>query len=163
MKDVILVLRSWSDYLITVRFVSYSNITNQFPVYVVEFIQSPGWKYVVSKKNPLRIYNGISAEENNDTYMVSWIAAIGNVSEDEGITLKETKDGEQQVFDQFIKADASNDSMENMVSNIGVGFSNPLGSLKEDGWIRVYDEETGNLVNSPFNNYVTFTVVGNCV
>ena len=132
---------------IIITFSTTNGAIAKFDVYVGEFIQSPGWKYVVSKKNPLRIYNGISAEENNDTYMVSWIAAIGNVSEDEGITLKETKDGEQQVFDQFIKADASNDSMENMVSNIGVGFSNPLGSLKEDGWIRVYDEETGNLVH----------------
>ena len=132
---------------IIITFSTTNGAIAKFDVYVGEFIQSPGWKYVVSKKNPLRIYNGISAEENNDTYMVSWIAAIGNVSEDEGITLKETKDGEQQVFDQFIKADASNDSMENMVTNIGVGFSNPLGSLKEDGWIRVYDEETGNLVH----------------
>ena len=119
----------------------------RFDVYVGKRINYPSYEYIVSKEKPLKIYNDISDEESDDTYMVKWLAAIGNVSGDQGITLKETENGKEQVSDQFIKSDASSDSMENIVSNIGIGFSNPITSLGEDGWIRVYNDETGDLIH----------------
>ena len=130
-----------------ITFSSPNGEVAKFDVYVGKYIRTPSSKYVVSKKKPLRIYNEISSEESNDTYMIKWSAIIGNVSGEEEITLKETKDGEQQVSDQFIKADATSASMENVVSNIAIGFDKPETSLGKDGWIKVYDEETGDLIH----------------
>ena len=64
--------------------------------------------------------------------------------------MKETATGAEQVSDQFVKTDASKDSMENLTTNIGVSFVNADNFLAEDGWIKVYDDETGDLL-------VTFT------
>ena len=119
----------------------------KFDVYVGKHITNPSDKYIISKDKPLKIYNNMSAEESDDTYIVRWFANIGSVSGDDGITLKETEDGKTQVSDEFIKKDASSDSMENIVSNIGIGFYNPAGSLGDGGWIKVYDDETGELIH----------------
>jgi len=38
--------------------------------------------------------------------------------------------------------------MDNITTNIGIYFSNPANMLEESGWIKVYDEETGNLLET---------------
>ena len=63
--------------------------------------------------------------------------------------MKETKEG-AQVTDKFIKTDSSEESVDDVVSNVGIYFSGADQILGEDGYINVYDEETGNLL-------VTFT------
>ena len=105
---------------------------------------------MVSKQKPLRIYNGISEEETEDTYQVRWEITTGSDGESTGVVLKETQDNQVQVSDQFIKTDNTEESMENAITNVGIGFSGADNMLKEDGWIKVYDEESGNLL-------VTFT------
>ena len=55
--------------------------------------------------------------------------------------MKETKDGQAQVSDEFIKADSTSETMENVTTNIGIAFSNASNMLGDDGWIKVYDEE----------------------
>ena len=119
----------------------------RFDVTVGKYISSPSWKYIVSKKNPLKIYNEISTEENNDTYIVNWYGATGSDGQSTGMIMKETKDGETQVSDQFIKADSTTESMENITTNIGIYFGNPVNLLGEDGWIKVYDAESDNLLH----------------
>ena len=119
----------------------------RFDVTVGKYISSPSWKYIVSKKNPLKIYNEISTEENNDTYIVEWYGFTGSDGKSTGMIMKETKDGETQVSDQFIKADSTTESMENITTNIGIYFGNPVNLLGENGWIKVYDDETGNLIH----------------
>ena len=113
-------------------------------------VYSPTSRYVVSKQKPLRIYNGASEEENDDTYQVRWLVSTGTNGESTGLVLKETQDGEEQKVDNFIKTDASKEAMENVTTNVGIGFSGADNVLKEDGYIKVYDEETGDLL-------VTFT------
>ena len=119
----------------------------RFDVTVGKYISSPLWRYIVSKKNPLKIYNEISTEENNDTYIVEWYGFTGSDGKSTGMIMKETKDGETQVSDQFIKADSTTESMENITTNIGIYFGNPVNLLGENGWIKVYDDETGNLIH----------------
>ena len=129
---------------------TYSHITEKatyFNVTVGKHLSSPTWRYIVSKKNPLRIYNEISTEENNDTYIVNWYISTGKDSESNKIIMKETKNGQSQVSDQFIKADSTTESMENITTNSGIYFSNPANLLGEDGWIKVYDDETDNLLH----------------
>ena len=129
---------------------TYSSPTGtvaRFDVTVGKYISSPSWKYIVSKKNPLKIYNEISTEENNDTYIVNWYGATGSDGQSTEMTMAETKNGESQVSDQFIKADSTAESMENITTNIGIYFGNPVNLLGEDGWIKVYDAESNNLLH----------------
>ena len=119
----------------------------KFDITVGKYISSPLWKYVVSKKNPLRIYNNISTENFNDTYIVKWYGSTGSDGQTDGMIMKETKNGEEQVSDQFINSDSSTESMENAITNVGIYFGDPVSLLGENGWIKVYDDETGNLLH----------------
>ena len=123
----------------------------RFDVYVGNYLTNPTNRYIVSKEKPLKIYNGISAEENDDTYQVRWYVYTGSVGESSGLVMKETANGSsQQVADQFITTGNAEQSMEDVTTNVGIGFSGVDNILQEDGYINVYDEETGNLL-------VTFT------
>ena len=128
-----------------------------FDVTVGKYITTPSYRYVVSKQKPLRIYNGLSDEETDDTYQVRWEVYTGTNGESSGIVMKETKDGEEQGVDKFIKTDSSKESMENVTTNVGIAFSGADSLLKEDGWIKVYDEDTGDLLvtftKDNWNNY----------
>ena len=61
--------------------------------------------------------------------------------------MQETRDGEAQVIDNFIKTDSSKESTNDIVSNIGIYFSGVDGILGQDGWIKVYDAETDELIH----------------
>ena len=130
-----------------------------FDVTVGKQVYSPSSRYIVSKEKPLKIYNGISEEEKGDTYTVTWRGYVGTNAKLDGMIMKETKDGETQVSDQFIKTDASTESVDDVVSNVGIYFSGADTLLGEDGWIKVYDEDTGNLIvtftQSDWNKYTS--------
>ena len=119
----------------------------RFDVVVGKYMVNPYLRYIVSKRNPLKIYNEISTEENNDTYIVKWYGSTGSEGQSAGMIMKETKNGDAQVSDQFIKIDSTTESMENITTNIGIYFGNPVNLLGENGWIKVYDDETGNLLH----------------
>ena len=116
-------------------------------IYVGKYIYEPNRRYVVSKRKPLKIYNEMSTEEKDDKYTVRWILTTGKQGTTTGFKVKETANGAAQVSDQFIKADSTSDSAESAVSNVGIAFSNPVNMLGEDGWIKVYDDETGDLIH----------------
>ena len=124
--------------------------STSFDVTVGKNIYYPTRRYIVSKEKPLRIYNGISEEEKDDTYTVLWRGYVGTNASLDGMIMKETKDGESQVSDQFIKTDATEESVDDVVSNVGIYFSGADTLLGEEGWIKIYDEDTDNLI-------VTFT------
>ena len=77
-----------------------------------------------------------------------WSAYTGTDGETNGMTMKETKDGETQKTDSFIKKDSSEDSIEDITTNIGIYFVGAGSMLKEDGWIKVYNEETNELLET---------------
>ena len=128
-----------------------------FDITVGKYITTPSYRYVVSKQKPLSIYNGLSDKETDDIYQVRWEVYTGTNGESSGIVMKETKDGEAQGVDKFIKTDGSSESMEEVTTNVGIAISGADSLLKEDGWIKVYDEETGNLLvtftKDNWNNY----------
>ncbi len=114
---------------------------------------------VILKNKPLNIYNGISENEVDDTYNVIWNAQTGT-ERTKGIIMKETVTDNKYVSDQFIKKDGSLESMENITSNIGIRFrNNPENMLGENGWIKVYDDETDMLLEtftkSTWTNYIS--------
>ena len=119
---------------------TYSRITvGQYSYY-----QNKG--YFISKRKPLSIYNGINAETKDDNYTVKWYISKGTDESNEGLIMKETPTGSAQVSDEFIKTDSSKDSMENLTKNVGISFENSDKFLAEDGWIKVYDDETDELL-----------------
>ncbi len=131
----------------------------EFEITVGEYINNPVWDNAVLKRKPLNIYNGKSETEINDTYVVTWYARMGSEGKTTGIIMKETKtDSENtKVSDKFVKADNTEDSLEDITKNIGIYFEKVSTVLGKDGWIKVYDDETDNLVeefnSSNWSNY----------
>ncbi len=126
---------------------------SRIDIKVGKYISDPYLHYMISKKKPLRIYNGLSAEETEDYYTVSWHISTGTVGEYEKLVLKENKNVENTKVDTFVKSDSTEESMEDITSNVGIYFFGANNLLKEDGEIKVYDVDTDNLL-------VTFTKDG---
>ncbi len=106
----------------------------------------------ISKEKPGRIYNGMSEKETEDYYTVAWRVEFSKKNGElpNGIILKESKDGDKS--DEFIKSDKTIDSMENLTTNVGIYLDDDDLNyiLGENGWIKVYNDETDELL-------VTFT------
>ncbi len=128
-----------------------------FDVFVGNYTRNPYKRYVVSKEKPLRIYNGISEEETKDYYEVRWYAYTGKSGNFGGIILSENKTSEHTKVDEFVKTDSSKDSMEDLTSNVGIYFSGASDFLGENGWIKVYNDETNEPIATfdinNWNNY----------
>ena len=120
----------------------------RFDIYVGKLIYSPTRRYVVSKENMLKIYNEISDTSVNDTYIVNWSASTGETGNSTGLLLQENGSVDGQIVDEFIKRDGSSISMESITSNIGIYFANPRSMLGDDGWIKVFDVETDELLET---------------
>lgn len=124
-----------------------------FSVYVGTYMGTPYYDYVVSKKKPINIYNGISLEEKDDKYIVQWRAYTGTNGITDGIIMNETTG----KTDQFLNTSAKYDSMEEITTNTGIYFSG-TDTLKSDGWIKVYDAETNTLLKTfTANDWKTYT------
>ena len=136
--------------ILTYTFRGPQEYQTSLDIKVGEYMYNPTYRYVVSKKKPIRIYNEISSEEKDDNYIVSWYISKGTNESSDGLIMKERKDGEATVADSFVKVDATRDSMESLTTNIGIGFGNSDKFLGDDGYIKVYDDETDELL-------VTFT------
>ena len=124
--------------------------------YVGKYLYNPDRRYIVTKKEPLKIYNNMG-EYGNDNYIVTWYGATGSDGESTGMIFKETKNGESKVSDRFIKRDSREESMEDVTSNIGIYFGSPVNMLGNNGWIKVYNDETDELIgefsSANWNNY----------
>lgn len=139
------VLYTYSPYF-------YDYIKNTyFDVDVGKYTSSPTYRYFISKQKALRVYNGFSEGDEEDSFVVSWEAYIGtDVEEGSGIIMSESKLGELNDGDLFEKRDNSKVSADAVTNFVGFYVYNATSALGNDGWIKVYDNETGNLL-------VTFT------
>ena len=151
---------------VVVTYEKHTGDVSSFDISVGKLVYSPTRRYIISKQKPLKIYNGQSEEETEDTYLVTWKGNVGANEEGVelgGMVMKETRNdaeettgennqtaGIEQVTDQFIKTDGTEESADEIVSNVGIYFTGADTLLGEEGWIKVYDEDTGNLL-------VTFT------
>ena len=117
---------------------------------VGDYVDTPKYRYVIKKNKLLNLYNGISSVENDDNYNVEWYVSKGSAEDTDGIVMKERKNGQETISDDFIKSDSSKVSMEMITTNVGISFANADGFLNDDGYIKVYDDETDELL-------VTFT------
>lgn len=115
-----------------------------FSIYVGTYMGSPYNTYVIQKKKPLNIYNGISAEEKDDTYLVQWRAYTGSNGEKDGIIMNETTG----KTDSFLNTSGKYESMDELTTNVGIYFTGANNTLKSDGWIKLYDADTNTLINT---------------
>ncbi len=103
-------------------------------------------QYVVSKREPLKIYNNIEEQTYNDTYEVKWIAYTGSKYEIYSLQMKE-QTGENDE-DRFQDTEDTFYDMSEFSKNIGIYFSGADNTLGEGGEIRVYNAEDGHLINT---------------
>ncbi len=107
-----------------------------------EYFGYPHYKYIISKKNAINIYNGKTTEDENDKYTVSWTIDTGNQFENVGVILKENRIGEENnIYDYILTEDNQKISMQNISKFTGLYLSNPKKILGEDGWIKIYDDD----------------------
>ena len=135
-----------AETTISARWLNYSGPGFRYDIYVGKYVTYPYERYVVSKEKPLKIYNNISETENKDYYIVRWRLETGRNGVSNVTTMKETKAGQAQVSDIFVKTDASTKSMEDLTSNVGIYFEGADSMLGEDGWIKVYNDTTDELI-----------------
>ena len=123
-----------------------SNVESKIEVKIGEQRDIPIKRNYVKKEKPLRIYNGTTSEEFDDTFLTSWDIMIGNEAVNKSITISQKDDANNFVPDSFIKSNQEAVSAENVISNIGIYFDDKIDSLNDDGWIKIYDDETDTLM-----------------
>ena len=109
--------------------------------------------YVISKEEPLKIYNG-TAEETEDLYTVRWYAYTGNTVKIDSIQMQ---DNSNPNSDRFQNTDQAYFNMVDYTSNVGIYFSSAENTLGEDGYIKVINADTGAEIHTftkeDWNNY----------
>ena len=127
-----------------------------FHVRIGKYRSYPWYQYMVSNRNPIRIWNGIGENIKNDTYEVRWEAYTGTEGENKKLTIKENNtEHEIKLSDELFVGNESI-SMEDFVSNVGIYFGDPTVMLGKDGWIKIYDdddEESEPLVTFTINDW----------
>lgn len=126
-----------------------------FSIYVGDYMGGrPYYGYVVSKEKPINIYNGISAEEKDDIYEVEWRAYTGTNGITDGIIMNEA----EGKTDSFMDTSSQYVSMEELTTNRGIYFGGATNTLGQEGWIKVYDAETGALIETfTSSNWSSYT------
>ena len=93
---------------------------------------------IISKKLPLELYNG-KYSFDEDIYDVSWTLAIGKCNLIDTIYLEEP----DEKYDSFIKDSQVNVSMKDYTSIKEIKANYAFDLLGKDGWIKVYNADTG--------------------
>ena len=101
-------------------------------------------QYVLSKSEPLKLYNG-TAEETEDLYTVRWYAYTGNTQFFDSLQMKENAD---PYTDRFQDNTSNYYNMSDYTNNIGIYFSNATNILGEEGYIKVINDETGEEIHT---------------
>lgn len=122
----------------------------EFDVGIGEYVTYPYDRYVVSKKETMKMYNNIESNEK-DKYDVRWIFRRGPSGT---ITKTEMK---------YTKADElnNNNSLEDCTKNIGIYIEGAKAMLGENGYIKVYDADKSGeeaiLYTFTASNWDTYT------
>ncbi len=127
---------------VQIIFTKISGEEPKFDVFAGKLVYNPE-RYVIVKDNVLKLYNGISTD-SKETYEVYW--GIYNGYHDEGKMNKTAMKNTEA--DILVKDDNTEVSMDGFTSNIGIYFSNCNNSLYSDGYIKVYNNDTDELIET---------------
>lgn len=141
--------------------INYSSDTKKdykFYIGVGNYVFNPYQSYVVSKEKPLKIYNGISLEEPDDTYTVSWQIQTSSDNSAKSVTIKEKPDGDKTKGNYIETTSGKQIQMSEFLANKGVYFGGLDNSLGTDGWLKIYNDETNELIETfTSSNWNTYT------
>ena len=103
---------------------------------------------VVLKQNAQSIYNGNEYEDLITEYPVSWEVIVSDNSVIDTITLEEQKNENANVTDKFLDVSGNYDNMYDYIRTTGIYFKYAQDLLGNDGWIKLYNNETGSLIET---------------
>ncbi len=108
--------------------------------------------YTVSKAIPMDIYNG-NINTSRDSYAVKWYMGIGDYTAIDSVVLEEPTENDNIESDKF----NDSDSMYNYITTTSISFEGAKRCFGEDGWIKLYNAETNELIHtftaSEFDRY----------
>lgn len=131
-----------AEGIVAVEYNNPKGSTYNFEVKVGEYIP---YRYVVSKQKPLGIYNKNEESTDKDYYEVRWDFYSGNQKIVKSAVMKES---DTSLSDQFLNTENKYFSMENYTSNIGIYFSGAISLLGKNGYIKLYNDETNELIHT---------------
>lgn len=101
--------------------------------------------YVVSKEKPLNIYNNMENESEEDLYTVRWEIYTGTEAINVPVIMNEPS---TNYSDKFLDVNANYTEMLEYSDNIGIYFENQETLLGTDGYIKVYNNDTNELLHT---------------
>ena len=110
-----------------------------------KYVEEPYFKYVISKQNLINLYNKQEIDEQtpNEKFIVKWIGVIGETGADTTIAMRETKQENEKYGDKF-----SDIVMDEYIVNTGIYFENADSILGEKGEIKLYNNDTNELIKT---------------
>ena len=132
-----------AEDIITVTYERGGGDVITYDVQVGTWVPNPYNVYVVSKENAVKYYNQVQ-EDTKDTYEVRWYVSRGNSGEISNVELREQ---DSNYTDKFLTTDGTYEDMLKYSKNIGIYFTTPGAMFGENGWIRVYNDETDELIH----------------
>ncbi len=132
-----------AEDIITVTYERGGGDVIGYDVQVGTWVASPYNVYVVSKENAVKYYNQVQ-DDTKDTYEVRWYVSRGNSGEIANVQLREQ---DSNYTDKFLTTDGTYEDMLQYSKNIGIYFTTPGAMFGENGWIKVYNDETDELIH----------------
>ena len=127
--------------------VSYSNMNNKetgFDVSIGRHVLYPEERQVVSKHNVLLGYRYNNTNTNLwQSYYTKWNIVTNPEESAQNVVLTDNS-----VEDKFITNAGEEIENNGYITNKGIAFTNPVSALGLDGWIKVYDDETDELLHT---------------
>mgnify|MGYP000625946123 CR=1 FL=1 len=109
--------------------------------------RSLDYKYVVSKKEPLKIYNGETIGDIVDKYETRWYVNTSE-SQQNNQTKLQLKEPTTNYGDKFLTTESKYIDMTPYTKYIGIYFNGATNLIKEDGYINLYNDETNELIHT---------------
>lgn len=131
--------------IISVVFEKMGGDVIRFDITVGTWVSQPYNVNVISKKNPVMIYNGEKqADEIEDTYQVRWYAVRGGSGTVDGLKMVEQ---DSNYTDKFLTIGNQYIDMIDYSKNIGIYFTGAGAMFGQDGYIDVINDETDELIH----------------
>ncbi len=120
------------------------------------YIAMPYYRYVISKDNPIKIYNNQNVNQS-DEYKVEWYFHRGT-RERNKIILREANLNGDVLYDEILQSNGQYMSTEEFVTYKKVGVDILSDTLANDGRIYIIDEENNEeLLTIDKNNYLNYS------
>ena len=137
--------------------INYSSDTKKdykFYIGVGNYVFNPYQSYVVSKEKPLKSED-LSGFLGADR---SWQIQTSSDNSAKSVTIKEKPDGDKTKGNYIETTSGKQIQMSEFLANKGVYFGGLDNSLGTDGWLKIYNDETNELIETfTSSNWNTYT------